>query len=51
MSLSAHPSEMGTAYIVVSALPQTYHPARLDLGANIGEVIGRTLADRVHDIQ
>ena len=51
MSLSAHPSEMGTAYIVVSTLPHTYHPARLDLEANIDEVIGRTLADRGHDIQ
>ena len=39
MSLSAHPSEMGTAYILVSAPPQTYHPAHLDLEANIGEVI------------
>ena len=51
MSLSAHPSEIGTDYVVISAPPHTYHPARLDLETNIGEVMGRTLADRGHDVQ
>lgn len=34
-----------------SALPHTFHPARLNLEADIGEEIGKTLANRGHDIR